>query len=193
VKKLSRLRKKAAMDMNSFQSVISQTSKKGRDILKTLEDFKFTLEQTARLVKNNQQLAQGMITKRKSIDEISNKLYQIVFDIENMDISDAFQNQNPAVMQDMPNKDPNEQPPGGPPTPGMPGGPGAPGTPPMNGQPPAGPAGQPPTPGAPPTNGGDKSEDKPEDEEDNSEDKDDKSKDKREDKSNDEKDEKEDK
>lgn len=142
---MSRLRKKATMDMNSFQSVINQTSKKGRDILKTLEDFKFTLEQTARLVNNNQQLAQGMITKRKSVDEISNKLYQIVFDIENMDISDAFQSQSQPVLQDAPTKDPNQQPSGTP---------GAPGTPPMNGQPPAGPAGQPPMPGQTPAPGG---------------------------------------
>jgi DNA polymerase III alpha subunit (gram-positive type) len=130
---------KTSMDINSFQSIISQTSKKGRDILKSLEDFKFTLEQTARLVNNNQQLAQGMITKRKSVDEISNKLYQIVFDIENMDISQAFQNQNQPVMQDAPTKNPTQQ---------TPQNPGVPGIPPTNGQPPTIP-GTPPMPNLP--------------------------------------------
>jgi len=118
---VSRLKKIIAMDMNAFQGTINQTSQKGRDILKSLEDFKFTLEQTARLLNNNQELAQGMISKRKSIDEISGKLYQIVFDIENMDISESFNNQSQPVMTDMPNKVPGqEQPPEGAETPGQP-------------------------------------------------------------------------
>lgn len=98
---MSRL-KKIAMDMNAFQGIINQTSNKGREILKSLEDFKFTLEQSARLLKNDQDITQGMIQKRKSLDEITAKLYQIVFDIENMDISMAFNNQNQPVVQDVP-------------------------------------------------------------------------------------------
>lgn len=103
---MSRL-KKMSMDINSFESTINQTGQKGRQILKSLEDFKFTLEQTARLLKNNQQMSQGMIQKRKSIDEISSKLYQIVFDLENMDISNAFMTQNQPVMEELPNKSPD--------------------------------------------------------------------------------------
>lgn len=102
---LSRLRK-IAMDSSAFQGTINQTSKKGREILKSLEDLKFTFEQTARLLKNNQEMAQGMIQKRKEIDGITQKLYQIVFDIENMDISLAFNNQNNPVMEDVPVKSP---------------------------------------------------------------------------------------
>lgn len=98
--------KKLAMDPNAFQGTIDQTSKKGREILKSLEDLKFTFEQTARLLKNNQEMAQGMIQKRKEIDGITSKLYQIVFDIENMDISLAFTNQNQPVMEDVPIKSP---------------------------------------------------------------------------------------
>ena len=101
----SRLRK-IAMDANTFQGTIDQTSKKGREILKSLEDLKFTFEQTARLLKNNQEIAQGIIQKRKEIDVITSKLYQIVFDIENMDISLAFNNQNQPVMEDVPTKSP---------------------------------------------------------------------------------------
>lgn len=138
---MSRLKRIIAMDMNAFQGTINQTSQKGRDILKSLEDFKFTLEQTARLLNNNQELAQGMIKKRKSIDEISGKLYQIVFDIENMDISESFNNQQQPVMTDAPNVVPGqEQPPanaagpGQPPVPGAPT-PGIPGTPTPGGAP----------------------------------------------------------
>lgn len=101
----SRLRK-IAMDVSTFQGTIDQTSKKGREILKSLEDLKFTFEQTARLLKNNQEIAQGIIQKRKEIDGITAKLYQIVFDIENMDISSAFNNQNKPVMEDIPTKSP---------------------------------------------------------------------------------------
>ena len=74
---MSRL-KKLAMDMAAFQGILEQTSDKGREILKSLEDFKFTLEQSARLLKNDQEIAQGMVQKRKSIDEITTKLYQLV-------------------------------------------------------------------------------------------------------------------
>ena len=98
--------KKLAMDASTFQGTIDQTSKKGREILKSLEDLKFTFEQTARLLKNNQEIAQGIIQKRKEIDVITSKLYQIVFDIENMDISLAFNNQNQPVMEDVPTKSP---------------------------------------------------------------------------------------
>jgi hypothetical protein len=132
------------MDMNAFQGTINQTSQKGREILKSLEDFKFTLEQTARLLTNNQELSQGMIQKRKSIDEISGKLYQIVFDIENTDISESFNNQNQSVMTDAPTNVPGQSPeeinppgqaiPGQPPVPGgMPEPGGAPSGGPMGG------------------------------------------------------------
>lgn len=100
---MSRLKKKA-MDMSSFQGILDQASDKGREILKSLEDFKFTLEQSARLLKNDQEISQGMIQKRKSIDELTGKLYQIVFDIENIDISMAFQEQSPVVRENVPTK-----------------------------------------------------------------------------------------
>ena len=105
---MSRL-KKLAMDIAAFQGILEQTSDKGREILKSLEDFKFTLEQSARLLKNDQEIAQGMVQKRKSIDEITTKLYQLVFDIENMDISLAFNNQNPPVMENVPTKSPSNK------------------------------------------------------------------------------------
>ena len=98
----NKLIKKSKMDENMFENVIDQASSKGRKILQILEDFKFTLDQTARLLKNNQELAQGFARKRKAIDEISNKLYQIVYDIENIDISQAFYNDNSQAIQDAP-------------------------------------------------------------------------------------------
>ena len=117
---MSRL-KKVAMDMNAIKNVLDQSSSKGRKILKELEDFKFTLEQTARLLNNNQAVTQGLIKKRTAIDEISTKLYQIVFDIENLDVSESFNEQNPNAVQDAPqippdklNPNQNQQNPNGP-------------------------------------------------------------------------------
>ena len=74
---------------------IEQISNSGRSLLKEIEKFKFNLEQTSRMLSQNPQLSQGMMSKRKSVNEISNKLYQIIFDIENTDISLSFQQENP--------------------------------------------------------------------------------------------------
>ena len=135
---MKRLRKKA-MDEETFKSSLNQVSQKGRNILKSLEDFKFTLEQSAKLLTNDQNIAQGMIQKRKSVDEISSKLYQIVFDIENIDISEAFMQQDQQVMQSAPNKEINK------PTNNIPGQPSIPGQPQPNipGKPQSGIPGQP--------------------------------------------------
>lgn len=110
--------KKLAMDTTMFQSSVDQVSKKGRDLLKSLEDFKFTLEQTARLLNNNQDIAQGMIQKRKNVDEITSKLYQIVFDIENMDISQSYTENQPITQRpdnNVPKDDSRKPVPGQPP------------------------------------------------------------------------------
>lgn len=74
---------------------IEQISNSGRSLLKEIEKFKFNLEQTSRMLSQFPQLSQGMMSKRKSVNEISNKLYQIIFDIENTDISLSFQQENP--------------------------------------------------------------------------------------------------
>ena len=100
-------RERIAMDINSIKNALNQVSIKGRNILKELEDFKFTSEQTARLLNNDQSITQGLIKKRTATDEISNKLYQIVFDIENLDITKSFNEQKPNALQDAPQMPPN--------------------------------------------------------------------------------------
>lgn len=95
---MRRLRK-LSENTKMYENTINQISNKGRNILKLLEDFKFVLEQSAKLLTNNQQIAQALINKRKVIDEISGKLYQVVFDIENIDISNSFFNPNDTILQ----------------------------------------------------------------------------------------------
>ena len=86
-----------------IKSSIEQISNTGREVLKQVEKFKFNLEQTSRMLSQNPQLSQGMMTKRKSVNEISEKLYQIIFDIENTDISLAFQQESPEAVMDSKN------------------------------------------------------------------------------------------
>ena len=86
-----------------IKSSIEQISNTGREVLKQVEKFKFNLEQTSRMLSQNPQLSQGMMAKRKSVNEISEKLYQIIFDIENTDISLAFQQESPEAVMDSKN------------------------------------------------------------------------------------------
>lgn len=116
---------KTSMDMEMIKKSYEQISSKGRDILKQLEEFKFTLEQSERLFQNNQQLLKNIDNKRNSIDEVSNKIYQLVFDIENTDISKTFEQllePDQGVQQDAPNNSPAGEKPQPPvPGPGQPG------------------------------------------------------------------------
>ena len=86
-----------------IKSSIEQIRNTGREVLKQVEKFKFNLEQTSRMLSQNPQLSQGMMAKRKSVNEISEKLYQIIFDIENTDISLAFQQESPEAVIDSKN------------------------------------------------------------------------------------------
>ena len=86
-----------------IKSSIEQISNTGREVLKQVEKFKFNLEQTSRMLSQNPQLSQGMMAKRKSVNEISEKLYQIIFDIENTDISLAFKQESPEAVMDSKN------------------------------------------------------------------------------------------
>ena len=90
----------ASKNTELIKSSIEQISNTGREVLKQVEKFKFNLEQTSRMLSQSPQLSQGMMAKRKSVNEISNKLYQIIFDIENTDISLAFQQESPEAVVD---------------------------------------------------------------------------------------------
>lgn len=178
----NRLKKIALMPPEMFESTLDQISDKGREILKSIEEYKFFIDQTLRLVKNDPALGGVIQTKKKNLDHAAQDLYSIVFEIENLDISAIYEEQE-QKMEEQQNGDLNQPPTPGndmnndgpkPPaslTPPAPGGnmaptpPGAPASkPPM---PPAGPPSHPPMPPKPPVK-----DDKPED--DIEEDKDDK-------------------
>ena len=88
-------------NITMYENTFKNMSNEGRKILKSLEKFKFSLEQGSRIVSQIPQLSSGLMSKRKSIDEISNKLYQLVFDLENTDISNSFQQENPFAEREI--------------------------------------------------------------------------------------------
>ena len=88
-------------NITMYENTFKNMGNEGRKILKSLEKFKFSLEQGSRMVSQIPQLSSGLMSKRKSIDEISNKLYQLVFDLENTDISNSFQQENPFAEREI--------------------------------------------------------------------------------------------
>lgn len=95
--KMSRLKKVALMNPEMFKGTLKQLGNKGRIILKGIEDYKFSLEQAARIVANDHNLSQKMISKKKELDKAAGEIYSIVFEIENIDITKEYQEQETFV------------------------------------------------------------------------------------------------
>lgn len=87
--------------VNPMKAQIDQISDKGRSILKDIEEYKFFIEQMARAMKNNQFLAQMVSDKKNILEEASQKIYDIVFEMENMDVMKIYEN----PMMGMPNEE----------------------------------------------------------------------------------------
>lgn len=90
---MRRLVKKSIMNPEMFKGTLEQLSNQGREILKDIEEYKFKLEQAARITTNDQQITQKIIQKQKQLDVASGQIYAIVFDIENIDITQAYDQQ----------------------------------------------------------------------------------------------------
>lgn len=100
--KISRLKKVALMDPTMFENTLDQISDKGRAILKSIEEYKFSIDQTLRVVKNDVALTNIINQKKKNLDHAAQDLYQIVFEIENVDISEAYNEQQEATQPETP-------------------------------------------------------------------------------------------
>ncbi|MFW6015675.1 MAG: hypothetical protein ACOCRK_04500 [bacterium] len=90
---MKRLMKKALMSPEMLEGTIDQLGEQGREILKLMEQYKFKLEQAARITTNDQNLTQKIIQKKKMIDNAAGQIYSVVFDIENIDITQAYEEQ----------------------------------------------------------------------------------------------------
>lgn len=99
MKKISRLRKKAIMDPSVFEGTLDQISDKGRAILKAIEEYKFYIDQTLRMIKTNPALSNLITQKKKNLDHAAQDLYSIVFEIENIDILEEYKKQLEMIEQ----------------------------------------------------------------------------------------------
>jgi hypothetical protein len=123
---MKRLIRKSMMDLDMFKSTIDQLGDEGRTVLKTLEEYKFKLEQAGRILQNDPELSQKLVQKRKTLDAAAGQIYSVVFDIENIDITQMYENQqflinNPGMGGGAPT-DGQAPPMGGQPTPPPPNG-----------------------------------------------------------------------
>ena len=104
---MKRLIKQSIMNIEMFKGSLNQLSDEGRNILKLIEDYKFKLDQTCRLTANDQQLTQKLQQKRKQLDVASGQIYSIVFDIDNIDITKAYEQQQINTNPNMPSNPTN--------------------------------------------------------------------------------------
>lgn len=107
--KNTRLKKVAMMPINMFQSQLDQISDKGRDVLKAIEDYKFFVDQASRVMKNDPALTEMIQGKKKNLEQSAQQIYDVVFDIENMDINSMYQRQE-NVTDENQNGEQNKQP-----------------------------------------------------------------------------------
>ncbi|MDF2534320.1 MAG: hypothetical protein K0R18_477 [Bacillales bacterium] len=106
--KNTRLKKIAMMPINMFQSQLDQISDKGRDVLKSIEDYKFFVDQASRVMKNDPALTEMIQGKKKNLETSAQSIYDVVFDIENMDINAIYQRQQ-EVTDENKNPEPKEE------------------------------------------------------------------------------------
>lgn len=103
----SRLKKVAIMSPDMFQGQLDQISDQGRNILKSIEEYKFFVEQASRVVQNDQKLTELIINKKKNLDQAAQQIYDVVFEIENVDVIALYNEQQKAVEE---NKEEPQQP-----------------------------------------------------------------------------------
>lgn len=71
---------------DEIKQSLTGVSKDGRDILKQLENFKFTLEQSGRIASNYPDVTNKISQNAKIIDKLMSNLYSVCFDLENLEI-----------------------------------------------------------------------------------------------------------
>ena len=90
---IKRLIKKSAIDIDVFEQTLENISDEGRQILINIENYKFNLEQATRIISNDEMLSQKIKQKQRILDTVAGQIYGIVFDIENIDITQLYTNQ----------------------------------------------------------------------------------------------------
>lgn len=76
-------------DSGLIDASVNQLSTAGRNILKTIEEYKFKVDQVKRILHNNPAFNTLLEQKEKNLDAAANEIYQLVFSIENIDITNV--------------------------------------------------------------------------------------------------------
>lgn len=100
------MKRLVADNMQSIQKLISGASQDGRDILKSLEEFKFKVEQCAKISGNNPEIGDKIIQNSEMLDKLMSGLYSICYDLENINIVPQYDNDQVNMSeQDSPDSD----------------------------------------------------------------------------------------
>lgn len=73
-----------------YSNILKNIANEGREVLKTIENYKFKLNQSKNTMNGNQQLLKKLEQKEKIIDNAAGQIYSIVFDLENIDIMPEY-------------------------------------------------------------------------------------------------------
>lgn len=82
----------SAFNVNTafYSNILKNIANEGREVLKTIENYKFKLNQSKNAMNGNQQLLKKLEQKEKIIDNAAVQIYSIVFDLENIDIMPEY-------------------------------------------------------------------------------------------------------
>ena len=124
---MKRLIKKAdntKIIINSINNLVQE----GRGVLKRIENYKFKLTQSEKMMQGNEALLTKLQQKEKILDSASAQIYGIIFDLENFDLTPNYSNEQLSLTNVKQETD-AVQPPAAPATPPVPATPATPTTP----------------------------------------------------------------
>ena len=94
-----------ADNSKSIEQMIKSTAAEGREILKSLEQFKFKLEQCVK-ISVNEEINSKVHQHYDMIDKLMSGLYTICYDMENVDLVPVYDNDQINMSnQDSPDSD----------------------------------------------------------------------------------------
>lgn len=84
---------KRADSTNVIVNSINNLVQEGRGVLKRIENYKFKLAQSEKMMQGNEALLTKLQQKEKILDSASAQIYGIIFDLENFDLTPNYSNE----------------------------------------------------------------------------------------------------
>ena len=89
MKRLIRKADNTKIIINSINNLVQE----GRGVLKRIENYKFKLTQSEKMMQGNDALLTKLRQKEKILDSASAQIYGIIFDLENFDLTPNYSNE----------------------------------------------------------------------------------------------------